>query len=114
VARDRHDVVVPRDRPEPRTVRLGVPVDGIVLAEPAELLVRRPVGVRAEIEEIDRHGPGSGLAAARAGWQSRYEAHPGRALSRPPRAVPRGGGGGARRLGESDDPRASVSDVQDG
>ena len=50
---DGHAVVVLRYRPEPRPVRLGLPVDGVVAAEVREVLVRDAGHVRPGVGEVD-------------------------------------------------------------
>jgi hypothetical protein len=53
VASGRADVGVPREGPEERAVVGGVAVDGIVGAEPAELIVRLSVGEGGRRDEVD-------------------------------------------------------------
>jgi hypothetical protein len=103
VARDGDDVVVPRDRPEAGAGGFEMPVDGIVLAEPAQLRVRRAAGVRPEVDEVDGHrrrrhnrgGPSMAIGGAIGGTRSTR----GGTLARPPRAGPRGVEEGTRGLG---------------
>src|SRR4029453_19283742 len=64
VAPDVLHVVVPGDGPEPGTVRLRAPVDGCVVAQPAELLVRLAVGERRRVEQVDVHDDGISNNAA--------------------------------------------------
>src|SRR5262249_7663441 len=58
VAPDLAHVLVSRDGPEPGPVRLVVPVDGRVVAQPAKLLVRLAARERRRIQQVDVHAGG--------------------------------------------------------
>src|SRR5213079_2375633 len=64
VAPDVPYVVVPGDGPESGAVRLRMPVDGCVVSQPAELLVRLALGERRRVEQVDVHADGIANNAA--------------------------------------------------